>query len=177
MSKSNSHHDKTARRGATGGRCGSRTVDRTQERAKECPDCGLISYPSISPAIIVAVRKGNRILLAHSTRHRSGWYSVLAGFVEPGETLEACVRREVKEEVGLEVKNIRYFGSQPWPFPNSLMVGFTAEYGGGKIVLDDDEILAARWFAANNLPPIPGKYTIARHLIDHFVSAFKSKPV
>ena len=99
------------------GRCGNVTEDKKGERAKICPQCGLINYPRLSPAIIVAVRKGEQILLAHSKRFPGKFYSVLAGFVEPGETLEQCVKREVREEVGIEVKNIRYFGSQPWPFP------------------------------------------------------------
>jgi NAD+ diphosphatase len=99
-------------------------------------------------------------------------FSVLAGFVEPGESLEDCVRREVKEESGIEIKNIRYFGSQPWPFPNSLMVGFTAEYSGGEIRMDEKEILDAGWFAADNLPTIPDKISIARKLIDWFVEKY-----
>ena len=102
-------------------------------------------------------------------RRPKGRYSVLAGFVEPGETLEECVRREVREEVGLEIKNIHYFGSQPWPFPNSLMIGFTAEYAGGDIVIDNNEILDANWFAASALQDVPGKPTISRQLINWFV--------
>jgi NAD+ diphosphatase len=97
-------------------------------------------------------------------------YSVLAGFVEPGESLEETVAREVKEEVGLSLKNIRYFGSQPWPFPHSLMIGFTATYAGGEICLDDNEILEAGWFTVDNLPPLPGKISIARKLIDWFIA-------
>jgi NAD+ diphosphatase len=96
-------------------------------------------------------------------------YSVLAGFVEPGESLEDCVRREVKEEAGIELKNIRYFGSQPWPFPNSLMIGFTAEYAGGEVTMDGKEIVDAQWFTADHLPTIPDKISIARKLIDWFV--------
>jgi len=111
----------------------------------------------------------DRLLLASNKRFKSGFYSVLAGFVEPGETLEECVAREVKEEVGLSVKNIRYFGSQPWPFPNSLMVGFLADYSGGDIKANPAEIADAAWFTADNLPAIPPRITIARHLIDWFV--------
>jgi NAD+ diphosphatase len=96
-------------------------------------------------------------------------YSVLAGFVEPGESLEEAVAREVKEEVGIDVKDIKYFGSQPWPFPHSLMIGFTATYAGGEISLDDSEIEDADWFRADHLPQIPGKISIARKLIDWFV--------
>ena len=150
------------------GRCGNSTEDKTDERAKICPQCGLINYPRLSPAIIVAVRKDDQLLLAHNKRFRSGYYSVLAGFVEPGETLEDCVGREVYEEVNIKVKNIRYFGSQPWPFPNSLMVAFTAEYAGGTIKVNRDEIIDAAWFPAHNLPSIPPKITIARNLIDWF---------
>jgi NAD+ diphosphatase len=128
----------------------------------------LINYPRLSPAIIVAVCRDDRLLLAQNKRFRSGYYSVLAGFVEPGETLEECVKREVFEEVNIRVKNIRYFGSQPWPFPNSLMVGFTAEYAGGEIDENKSEIVEADWFTADNLPRIPPQITIARWLIDWF---------
>jgi NAD+ diphosphatase len=151
------------------GRCGNPTEDKTDERAKSCPQCGLINYPRLSPAVIVAVCKGHQILLAHSKRFPSGFYSVLAGFVEPGETLEECVRREVREEAGIEVKNIRYFGSQPWPFPDSFMLGFTAEYAGGIIRIDETEIDDAGWFSADNLPVLPLKISIARKLINWFL--------
>jgi len=129
----------------------------------------LVNYPRLSPSIIVAVRRGDRLLLARSPRFAPGMYSVLAGFVEPGETLEQVVEREVLEEVGLAIKNIRYFGSQPWPFPHSLMIGYTAEYAGGEIKLDPVEIEDAGWFTATNLPMIPGRLSIARRLIDAFI--------
>jgi NAD+ diphosphatase len=151
------------------GRCGHQTADRSQERAKICPACGLVNYPRLSPAVIVAVVRGDRLLLASNIRFKRGYYSVLAGFVEPGETLEDCVAREIREEVGIRVKNIRYFGSQPWPFPNSLMVAFVADYDVGEIHIDQSEIAAAAWFTAENLPSIPPRITIARHLIDWFV--------
>jgi NAD+ diphosphatase len=151
------------------GRCGAPTEDKSDERAKFCPRCNLINYPRLSPAIIVAVRKDDRLLLAQNKRFRSGYYSVLAGFVEPGETLEECVQREVFEEVNIRVKNIRYFDSQPWPFPNSLMVGFTAEYEDGEIDVNKSEIVEADWFSADNLPRIPPRITIARWLIDWFL--------
>ncbi|MBW2060481.1 MAG: NAD(+) diphosphatase [Deltaproteobacteria bacterium] len=154
-------------------RCGAPTETKSDERAKICLKCGLINYPRISPAIIVAVVKKNQILLARSERFPTGFYSVLAGFVEPGETFEDCVKREVKEEVGLDVKNIRYFGSQPWPFPDSLMVGFIADYDGGKILIDKTEIKDAGWFTAHDLPQIPGKISIARRLIDWFVQNYQ----
>lgn len=152
------------------GRCGHPTDDRTEERAKICGACGLINYPRLSPAVIVAVVKGDRLLLASNKRFKPGFYSVLAGFVEPGETLEDCVAREIREEVGISVADIRYFGSQPWPFPNSLMVAFTADYAGGQIRIDRSEISEAAWFTADNLPAIPPRLTIARHLIDWFIN-------
>jgi NAD+ diphosphatase len=154
------------------GRCGAPNETKSDERAKVCPRCGMLHYPRLSPAIIVAVINDNQILLAHADRFLSGFYSVLAGFVEPGEAFEECVKREVKEEVGIMVKNIRYFGSQPWPFPNSLMVGFTADYDSGKISIDGIEIKDAGWFKANDLPRIPGKISIARRLIDWFVERY-----
>ena len=150
------------------GKCGNLTEDKADERAKFCPKCALMNYPRLSPAIIVAVLKDNKILLAHSQRFPTKFYSVLAGFVEPGETLEECIKREVREEVGIAVKNIRYFGSQPWPFPDSLMIAFTAEYAGGEIEIDNSEIIYAGWFTADSLPSIPPKISIARHLIDWF---------
>jgi NAD+ diphosphatase len=153
------------------GRCGAPTVSQPNERAKGCPRCGLVSFPRLSPAIIVAVERDGRLLLAHAHRQPAGFYSVLAGFVEPGETLEQAVRREIYEEVGIEVSNIRYFGSQPWPFPNSLMIAFTADYAGGDLRLDDSEIADAGWYAPGELPPIPPAISIARRLIDAFVAA------
>jgi NAD+ diphosphatase len=151
------------------GRCGKLTTDKTDERAKICPACGLVNYPRLSPAVIVAVLKNDRILLGRNKRFRLPFYSVLAGFVEPGETLETCVRREILEEVSITVKNIRYFGSQPWPFPDSLMIAFVADYAGGKICTDGAEIIDAAWFAKDDLPQIPPKISIARQLIDWFV--------
>lgn len=151
-------------------RCGAQTENKTDERAKICNSCGYINYPRISPAVIVAVTKGREILLAQGIRFKGGFYSVLAGFVEPGETFEECVQREIEEEVGIKVKNIKYFASQPWPFPDSLMVGFTAEYASGKIIIDKNEIIDANWFTADSLPSIPQIGTIARHLIDWFCS-------
>ncbi|HZW84201.1 MAG TPA: NAD(+) diphosphatase [Candidatus Deferrimicrobium sp.] len=152
------------------GRCGSHTELKDDERARACTQCGLVSYPTMSPAIIVAVIKGAEILLARSHRFRTGFYSVLAGFVECGETLEQCVRREVREEAGISVQNIHYFASQPWPFPDTLMVAFTADYADGVVTADNVEISDARWFNAGSLPAIPpNKGTIARRLIDWFI--------
>ena len=152
------------------GRCGIELKMKTTERAKECPQCGLLHFPRLAPAIIVLVERGNELLLARSRHFLPGMYSVLAGFVEPGESLEEAVVREVKEEVGMDVRDIKYFGSQPWPFPHSLMIGFTATYAGGQISLDDSEIEEAGWFTADNLPRIPGKISIARKLIDGFLA-------
>jgi NAD+ diphosphatase len=153
------------------GRCGAPTRDHAEERAKLCPGCGLLNHPRVTPAVIVAVVRDRRLLLAHSHRFTARFFSVLAGFVEPGETLEACVRREVFEEVGVRVKDIRYFGSQPWPFPDSLMVAFTAEHAEGEIRVDATEISEAGWYAADALPPVPPPISIARRLIDWFVQA------
>lgn len=158
------------------GRCGVPLKMRTTERAKECPQCGLLHFPRLAPAIIVLVERGDKLLLARSRHFMPGMYSVLAGFVEPGESLEQAVVREVREEVGIEIKDIKYFGSQPWPFPHSLMVGFTATYAGGEISLDDDEIENAGWFAVDNLPRIPGKISIARKLIDWFIEKQRKIP-
>jgi NAD+ diphosphatase len=155
------------------GRCAAAMVPAPDERVKRCPRCGLTSYPRLSPAIIIAITRtdpdGERILLARNHRFPAGRYSIVAGFVEPGESLEECAIREVREEVGVEITNIRYYGSQPWPFPSSLMIGFTAEYAGGEINLDGSEIADAGWFTAENLPHLPPKVSIARKLIDAYV--------
>jgi len=152
------------------GRCGGNMVLEKGDRALACSACRHTIYPRISPAIIVAVTSGDRLLLARSGRFPGRrMFSVIAGYVEPGETLEDCVRREIHEEVGLAVRRIRYFGSQDWPFSGSLMVGFTAEHASGSIRVDGNEILEADWFAPDRLPEIPGKISIARQLIDWFV--------
>jgi NAD+ diphosphatase len=152
------------------GRCGGETEPVSGELAKRCARCGMLHYPRLSPAIIVLVRKGDRILLARSHGFPPGMYSVLAGFVEAGESIEEAVRREVMEEVGIEVKNVRYFGSQPWPFPNSLMIGFTTEYAGGELEIDPAEIEDAGWYEHDKLPPLPPKASIARTMIDDFLA-------
>ncbi len=152
------------------GRCAVRLKALPAERAKECPQCGLLHFPRLAPAIIVLVERGEEMLLARSHRFPYVMYSTLAGFVEPGETLEEAVLREVNEETGIRVKDIRYFGSQPWPFPHSLMIGFTAVYESGEIIMDEKEIMDARWFTVDNLPPLPGKISIARKLIDSFLA-------
>ena len=152
------------------GRCGSRMGDNATERAKECSQCGLLVFPRLSPAIIVLVERAQQLLLARPHHFPPGLYSVIAGFVEPGETLEDAVVREVREEVGIAIKGLRYFGSQSWPFPHSLMIGFTATYAGGEISLDEVEMEDAGWFTADNLPTLPGKISIARELIDWFLT-------
>ena len=148
------------------GRCGTQTEPRTDERARSCPACGLTSYPPVSPAIMILVTHHGKLLLARKPAFPQGRFSALAGFVEPGETLEDTVIRETREEVGVEVRNIRYFGSQPWPFPHSLMIAFTAEYAGGEIRPDGVEIEEARWFDPGELPKLPPPISISRRLID-----------
>ena len=156
------------------GVCGTGTIRRASERARECPSCGYVIYPRLTPAIMVLVRDGQRILLGRSPHFKRGMVSALAGFVEPGETLEQCVEREVFEEVGLRVKNIRYFASQPWPFPHQLMIAFFADYASGEITVDPAEIEEANWFEISNLPPLPGKMSIARRLIEAAVREMQS---
>ena len=151
------------------GRCGTPTEDHHSDRAKQCPDCGMISYPRLSPSIIVLVRRGDKALLARNANWPHGMYSTIAGFVEPGESIEQTVHREVLEEVGLRVTNLRYMGSQPWPFPNSLMLGFHADYESGEISCNDEEIAEADWFRYDNLPNRPGGTAISGWLIDSFV--------
>jgi NAD+ diphosphatase len=151
------------------GRCGGETELVPGELAKSCTRCGMLHYPRLSPAIIVLVRDESRVLLARSPGFPPGMYSVLAGFVEPGESIEEAIKREVREEVGIEVANVRYFGSQPWPFPNSLMIGFTADYAGGELRVDPTEIEDAGWYEADEFPPLPPKVSIARAMIDGFV--------
>lgn len=159
------------------GRCGTQTEAVEGENAKICPECGFISYTRISPAIITAVLKDDKILLAHGRDFPENWYSIIAGFVEPGETLEECVKREVAEEVGLKVKNIRYFGSQPWPFPHSLMIGFISDYESGKICVDNYEITDAKWFDIDNLPELPSKMSISREIIDWYIRSMDAKQI
>jgi NAD+ diphosphatase len=151
------------------GRCGTPTQPEPGERVKVCPNCKLRAYPRLSPAVIVLVRRDDKALLARGARFPAAFYSTLAGFVEPGESLEETVAREIREEVGIEVTRLRYFGSQPWPFPNSLMIGFHADHAGGEIQVDGKEIIDAAWFTADALPQLPPRLSIARALIDAWV--------
>jgi NAD+ diphosphatase len=152
------------------GRCGTPTEHVGYEFSRKCPNCGLTAYPRISPAVIVLIEHDNKVLLSRSPHFPKGMYSIQAGFVEPGENLEQAIEREILEEVGIYVQDIKYFGSQPWPFPNSLMIGFTAKYAGGELTLDKTEIEDAAWYSADALPAIPPPLSIARKLIDHFVA-------
>lgn len=152
------------------GHCATPMTQLATERAKRCPNCGLVNYPRLSPAVIVLIARGEKLLLARAPHFPAEMYSLVAGFVEPGESLEETLVREVREEVGIEIKNLRYFGSQPWPFPNSLMIGFTAEYGDGEIAISPQELEAAAWFGKQNLPQLPPRVSIARKLIDWFVT-------
>lgn len=153
------------------GRCGTEMQMSATERSMRCPVDGLTSYPRLSPAVIVLVEHPDgRALLARNVAWPQAMYSTLAGFVEPGESLEECIHREIYEEVGVQVGDIRYFRSQPWPFPNSLMLGFFATYAGGDITPAPDEIADAQWFAKDDLPNIPPRASIARALIDEWLS-------
>ncbi len=150
------------------GCCGNKTENKEDERAKFCPNCGNLVYPRISPAVITAVFHEDKILLAHNRNFRKDLYSLIAGYVEPGESLEQCVEREILGEVGIKVKNIKYYSSQPWPFPDSLMMAFTAEYESGDIAVDNCEITDAAWYKADNLPEIPSTDSVAGKMIRWF---------
>jgi NAD+ diphosphatase len=152
------------------GACGRPTRQVPGERAMYCEHDDLRFYPRISPSMIVLVTRGDEILLARSPRFVTGVYSTLAGFAEPGESVEQCVHREVMEEVQVRVRNIQYLGSQCWPFPHSMMLGFHAEYESGEIVPQADEIEDAQWFSVHDLPPLPAGRSIARYLIDTYVA-------
>jgi NAD+ diphosphatase len=149
-------------------RCGDRTERLPGEWGKRCPSCAYEHYPHLHPAVIVVVRDGDRVLLARKSIWAPGRYALVAGFVDNGESLEGCVAREVKEEVGVDVKDITYVGSQNWPFPSQLMVGFVATYAGGEITVDPEELEDARWFPCSSLPSLPSRHSISRFLIDNF---------
>ena len=148
------------------GVCGGENEFVGYEFAMKCKKCGYMSYPQVCPAIIVGITKGDKILLANNKSFPEGLHSNVAGFVDVNETLEECVKREVLEEVNIKVKNIKYFSSQPWPYPNSIMIGFTAEYESGDIKVDGDEIIHADWYSKDNLPILPDENTIKRKIID-----------
>lgn len=153
------------------GRCGTPTERSSIDRSKVCPACGARYFPHISPAVIVAVLKGDEILLAHNSRFKDSVYSLLAGFIEPGENLEEGARREILEEVSIEIGEMTYFGSQSWPFPDSLMIGFIARYKSGDIRVDGDEITDAAWFKRDELPELPSGGSISRSIINWFVNS------
>ena len=148
------------------GRCGAATRDKAGERAKECTACGHVAYPRISPAMMVLVTRGHDLLLARANRFPGAMYSALAGFVEAGESIEDCIHREVREEVGIEVRNLCHFTSQAWPFPHSLMIAYTAEYAAGDMRPCDAEIADAQWFSLDALPQLPSPISVSRKLID-----------
>lgn len=153
--------------------CGHRTEARNGDWGRRCPNCGHVAYPHISPATLILIHDGPRLLLAQ----KPGWetrYSILAGFVEPNESLEDCVRRETREEVGLEITDLAYAGSQPWPYPHQLMVGFTARYAGGEIVIDVAELERAAWFDVGSLPDLPPPVSLSRQMIDAWVAGRRS---
>jgi len=148
------------------GRCATRMQDKGDERARVCPACGHLCFPRLNPAIIVGVTRGATLLLCRNRRFTGGMHSLVAGFVDVGETLEQAVEREVAEEVGLRVRDIRYVGSQSWPFPSGLMLGFTAAAEPGDIRVDGDEIVEAGWYTAADHPLIPRPGSISRHIIE-----------
>jgi NAD+ diphosphatase len=150
--------------------CGHETEAKPGDWGRHCPNCGYDRYPHVSPAVLILVHDGDKVLLSH----KPGWgdmHSILAGFVEPGESLEDCVHREVLEEVGLDVTDLVYGGSQPWPFPHQLMVGFTARYAGGEIAIQEDELDGADWFTRGTLPSLPSSISLSRRLLDTWIRA------
>jgi NAD+ diphosphatase len=149
-------------------RCGTPTVRIENEWGKKCPRCAYEHYPHLHPATIVLVRDGNRVLLTRKAEWAPGRYALIAGFVDNGESLESCVAREIKEEAGVDVKDIRYVGSQNWPFPSQMMIGFVATYAGGDLVIDKEELEDACWFPCGALPSLPSRHSISRFIIDHY---------
>jgi NAD+ diphosphatase len=149
-------------------RCGVSTERIENEWGKRCPACRYEHYPHLHPAVIVLVRDGDRCLLARKREWAPGRYALVAGFVDNGECLEGAVEREVKEEVGVDVKDIRYVGSQNWPFPSQLMVGFVASYAGGEVRVDEEELEDARWFPCGQLPASPSRHSIAGYILANF---------
>lgn len=157
------------------GRCGGKNADKADEPARVCAACGALSFPRISPAVLAVVRKGDKLLLARNAANTTGMWSLIAGFVEPGESFEDCVRREVLEEVGITVQVDAYQGSQPWPFPDQLMLGFSARWQSGELSPDGKEIAEAGWFGPQDHPPIPNAGSLSRRLIDRAFEAIQAE--
>ena len=153
------------------GRCGCKTQLDEKDMMLKCPECGQVHYPRIAPAIIVAVSKDDRLLMAKHSYHKTHRYALVAGFVEPGESIEEAVHREVDEEIGIKIKNLKYMKSQSWPFPNSLMLAFTAEYDSGEIKVDGDEIVKARWFKKEEIERYDSDISISDWLIQNFIDS------
>ena len=151
------------------GKCGAKTEIDEKDMMLKCPLCGQVHYPRIAPAIIVAIRKGDELLMAKHSYHENIKYALIAGFVEPGESIEDAVHREVSEEIGIKIKNLNYLNSQSWPFPNSLMLGFEAEYDSGEIKVDGDEILKAKWFKKDEIIRFDSDISISDWLIQKFI--------
>lgn len=150
------------------GQCGGRLRRSSNGLSKLCDCCGAEYFPQVSPCIIVLVRRGKEALLVHARTFKENRYGLVAGFIETGESVEECVAREVKEETSLEIRNVRYVGSQPWPFPSNLMLGFTADYAGGRLRFADGELTSGGFFSADNLPALPMGASIARMMIEHW---------
>lgn len=150
--------------------CAGALQKKPNERAKRCEPCDRDFFPPVVPAMIVRVTRGDEVLMTRQSRFPKGMYGLVAGFLEPGESLEACVAREVREETGIEIRNIRYFASQPWPFPHQIMIGFEADYASGEIQVDTKELEEARWFARDQMPMLPPPISIARRLVDAWLS-------
>jgi NAD+ diphosphatase len=158
------------------GSCGSRNTDSPDELARLCPACGRLEYPRIAPAVITIITNDeDKVLLAHNSKFTPGMYSLIAGFAEAGENLEAAAAREIREEVDIEVCDIRYRVSQPWPFPNSLMAGFSARYASGTIRPDGVEIEDAQWFSRDKLPMLPGPGSVSRYLIEQWLTGSRNE--
>ncbi|GGF83692.1 NADH pyrophosphatase [Alteromonas lipolytica] len=158
------------------GQCGSTAQAIDWEMATQCHQCGHRCYPRVSPCTIVAVYRGQEILLARGVRHTNTQiYSIIAGFVESGESVEQATHREVGEEVGVKIKNLEYFGSQAWPFPHSLMMGYFAEYDSGDIVIDEKEIVDADWYHIDNLPQLPSNLSIAGKMLDVLIERLRAR--
>ncbi|MDF1685080.1 MAG: NAD(+) diphosphatase [Legionellaceae bacterium] len=156
------------------GQCGKTNQLNQTEHSKTCTECTFMTFPHIAPAMLVLIWRDDELLLARTPQFKAGIYSILAGFVEPGETLEQTVAREVKEEAGIHIKNIEYVGSQPWPFPSNLMLGFTAEYDHGELYIADDELEDAQWFKLDQLPQLPKPMSLSRIMIDQHLTRHRA---